>query len=590
MNLQPELEKAVIAEVAYSRAFALEQVQRPVAELRKEGLCLEPAKINAISDTLHGTIVAFQTSFVINTSWFRKGAKIRMKNGDKTTDGQIYELDAYQLTAFFPEDVELSLGDSVRIDFIPDDRTLRCLELGVQFLQTKPEIQELETLLLKPGSDHQPVEHPELNISQQRALAGILSEDRVTVIQGPPGTGKTHTLAVAIEALLKQGKRVLVSAPSNTAVDNLTRALIAKKIAPVRVGNEEKIHEAVLPFYLDELVEKSSYGRSIDVMQQQIRKLDQLANRHIRNYTAEAAQEKREARKELRELKRAVKSESKNVEQLILEKGQVVCGTPVGIFNTLSKTAHFDVLIIDEAGQCLSPLVWLIAVFANKLVLCGDPQQLPPTILASEAQKLGLEKSLPEASFHTHPPVLLSEQYRMADPISGLISELFYSNELINKSGRQPGELLLIDTAGYDAPEAEDEQSGSFSNPGEVELLKKIIAEQQFQPADTVIITPYNGQIALLKQTFKEWRISTIDAIQGQEETNILISLVRSNEQGTIGFLSDYRRTNVAISRAKQACYLIGDSATLGQDNFYNTLFQWIETRGNYRSAWEFAE
>lgn len=589
MKLQPNLEKAVAAEINYSRTFALEQAKRPIAELRKEGLAIEPAKVIELVRTLKGTLVSFQTSYAINTSYFKKGARLRFVSNDESQDGIIYELDANQLTAFFSDIENLELGDSIRLDFVPDDRTLRCLELGLQFLKEKHELAHLEKLLHEPTTEPKALPHPDLNESQALALGAILSDEKVVTIQGPPGTGKTHTLALAIELLVKQGKRVLICAPSNTAVDNLARKLIALDLDLVRVGNGEKVHEAIKPYYLDELCSSKNYGSSIVHMQQQLKKAEQVANRHIRNYTAEAANEKREARKELRELQRAIRTESQAVEQLILGKSKIIAGTPVGIFNTLTKNESFDVLLVDEAGQCLSPLVWLVAVFGKKLVLCGDPQQLPPTILSPEAQKLGLGVSLLEASYNVHAPILLREQYRMADPISSIISKEFYSGQLVNCSAYSTGQLCFIDTAGYDAMEEQDEISGSYSNPGELKIMEALIMEQKLSPLDTVLITPYNGQISLLESAFKGWHISTIDAIQGQEKKNVIISMVRSNESGNIGFLADYRRMNVAISRTQENCFLIGDSATLASDSFYNGLLQEIEIYGTYRSAWEFA-
>lgn len=589
MNLQVQLEKAVMAEISFSRSFATEQTKRPIAELRREGLAIEPAKVTDLVRTLKGSLVSFQTSYAINTSYFKKGSRLRCVTNDEIQDGIIYELDGQALTAFFSESENLELGDSVRLDFVPDDRTLRCMELGIQFLKEKVELQAFEKALLTETKNFDPKPHSDLNRSQQIALNAILSEENVVSIQGPPGTGKTHTLALAVKALIQQGKRVLICAPSNTAVDNLSRKLLSLNLNLVRVGNGEKVHDEVKPYYLDELCNSKTYGSSISHMQQQLKKVEQVANRHIRNYTAEAATEKREARKEMRELQRAIRNESQAVEQLILSKSAIVAGTPVGIFNTLVKNEHFDLVIVDEAGQCLSPLVWLVAVFAKRLVLCGDPMQLPPTILSPEAQKMGLGESLLAASFKTHRPILLTDQYRMADPISKLISNQFYEGKLINCSGQNSGQLTFIDTAGYDAPEEENEINGSYSNPGEVKLIAALLEEQQLTPRETVIITPYNGQIELLESQFKGWHISTIDAIQGQEKRNVVISLVRSNENGTIGFLSDYRRMNVAISRAQENCFLIGDSATLAGDKFYADLLQEIESIGMYRSAWEFS-
>ena len=274
----------------------------------------------------------------------------------------------------------------------------------------------------------------------------------------------------------------------------------------------------------------------------------------------------------------------------------------------LSQSAHFrleekterrgphekkfltDLVIIDEAGQCLEPLAWLAASFGKRLVLCGDPQQLPPTVFSQKAKQLGLEKSLLERAMQFFPSILLDTQYRMSPEIVSSINPFFYDNQLQTFHTDRSGELRFVDMAGFGDGEQEDESSGSIFNSDEAATVKRITEVLSIPPVNTIILSPYNAQLGLLKIALPGFRISTIDSVQGQEEDTIIISLTRSNFDQSIGFLKDYRRTNVAISRARTQCVIIGDSATLGNDPFYKQLLDFIEANGIYQSAWEYVD
>lgn len=590
-SIHPHLEQAVKEEIAYARFLAAENLKASPVELRKQGLSLFPCEVKEIRSGMDGDFYQLETSFVINNTFFRRGATVLFYVENKSYKARIAELDAYSLLVFCKEEIEGNTRENpVRVDFTPDDRTLECMQLGLRFLTEQKHLQEFETDFQREKEVHT-FPHPLLNVSQQQAVGALLSSDLTTVIQGPPGTGKTHTLALAIEELVKRGKKILVTAPSNTAVDNLCQKLItaATPISLLRVGNNEKVSAAVLPYTIDAYLDSgkaAQYGQSL---KKQIRKVEQIANRHIRNYTKEAGDEKRAARKELRELQKELRKLAHDSEQQLIEASSVIAGTPVGLFNELSKNHSFDVVIMDEAGQALAPLTWLVASFGKKLVLCGDPQQLPPVVLSSKALQSGLNKSLLETVSELQKPILLNEQYRMSPEIVSVINPYFYQGQLQTASGIPPGQIQFIDMAGFGDGETENETTGSFENRDELNIVRKVLETESLDPKRTVILAPYSAQIALLqKELGSEWNVSTIDAIQGQEEEHIVISFTRSNPDGIIGFLSDYRRTNVAISRAKRACYLIGDSATLGNDPFYSELLHEIEQNGVYRSAWEF--
>lgn len=586
--MNSHLEKAIAAEIAYSKQQFDEQQQRSPQELRKEGLVLFPLQFAHFVENNQATILQFTCSFVINDTYFKRGSLVKLKAGSTCYNCRILDLEAQTITISSETEIEENLYEvELQLEHIPDDRTLKCMSLGLKLSQTLPHLLAFETDFKHEKAVYSFTDEA-LNPSQQKAVGSILSDERTVVIQGPPGTGKTHTLSLAIAALVKKGKRVIIAAPSNTAVDQLARKVIAQGCQLIRLGNDEKISADLQDYTIDGYLEKGGSSKSIQQLKKQLQQAENTANRHVRNFTKEAAEERRNARKEVREIKQLMRKIAKDTVTHLIETSQVIASTPVGLFNHLSKDFSADVVILDEAGQALEPLAWLVASFGKRLILCGDPQQLPPTVLAPEAVKLGLNISLLERVAKLQSPILLNEQYRMGTNIVASINPYFYQNQLTSASHLPAGKILFVDMAGYGEGELQDEQSGSFSNPSEVEVIQKLIEKEQISEKETVILAPYSAQIKAITDALgKQWKVATVDAIQGQEAATIIISLTRSNEEGTIGFLADYRRTNVAISRAQTSCILIGDSATIGSDKFYAQLLEQLEQTGNYISAWE---
>jgi superfamily I DNA and/or RNA helicase len=247
---------------------------------------------------------------------------------------------------------------------------------------------------------------------------------------------------------------------------------------------------------------------------------------------------------------------------------------------------------MDEAGQCIEPLAWCIFPLAQKYVLAGDHLQLPPTVLSNEAARQGLNQSILERSIRQVSNVfLLNTQYRMREAIAGFSSNYFYEGLLQTAAhlSNTGAHISFIDTAGSGFNEEQGSNGMSLQNEGELRIAQKLIEIAALDPLKTAFISPYAGQVAAAKDALpKEMRISTIDSFQGQEKEIIILSLVRSNDEGEIGFLKDYRRMNVAITRAKEQLFVIGDSATIGGDTFYNSFLTYIEKSGDYRTVWEF--
>lgn len=582
------LKKAVQAEKQYQKWLDATLAQKSVQELRKEGLVLFPVVYNTLQNSLSGTSVTFTTSYSIPDHFFRRGATVSVQSEDQEWHGRIVEMSDRSITIYSAENPELDwYSTDLKINKISDDRTLQCMSIGLRICEEQGLWKNISDIQ-DPASIQTTFADNKFNDSQQRAITAITSNAKIVAIQGPPGTGKTTTLVAGIQALVKSGKKIILSAPSNAAVDHIVRKLMQAEIPVIRVGNDEKIAADVQAVWLENLVESGTASKSIQQYKKQLQQAISIAYRNMRNYDAEARELKRTARKEIRELSQLIRKTAQDQMIHLLEQTAVIAGTPVALFNELPKNWKSDVAIVDEAAQALEPLTWLVASFGERLVLCGDPQQLPATVLSPEAQQLGLNKSLLEQVQETKPLIRLTTQYRMDLAIQDLINEHFYQQELIAYDGASNGEVAFIDMAGFGDGEMQDEDSGSFYNEAEIDVIEKLLENENLEPTNCFILSPYSAQVKRLQERLgKLWHISTVDSIQGQETNTVIISCTRSNESQAIGFLADLRRMNVAISRAKQHVMLIGDSATIGAHPFYSQLLEKIETSYQYRSVWE---
>jgi ATP-dependent RNA/DNA helicase IGHMBP2 len=302
---------------------------------------------------------------------------------------------------------------------------------------------------------------------------------------------------------------------------------------------------------------------------------------------------------ELKSIRSDIRNIQRSIAKDIIAEATVIAGTFYGIQRIADSINQFDYVIVDEAGQAIEPAIWSVAHFGKQLVLAGDDLQLPPTVKSREAQKMGLDKSLLQIAAEINfPKILLNVQYRMHHSIMGFSNEQFYEGQLIAHSSVKNEKLPhalhepieYIDTAGCSYEEDKDNESGGISNPGEVKVIQNILKEFDSEKHTIGIITPYRAQLNEIISTISNEKVNsnTIDSFQGQEQDIIIISLVRSNEKADIGFLKDYRRMNVAMTRAKMKLVVIGDSATIGQDKFYAAFLDYVEVHGSYRTAWEF--
>ena len=457
--------------------------------------------------------------------------------------------------------------------------------------------------------------NPRLNSTQQAAVNKIIQANELAVVHGPPGTGKTTTLVQAIKTLIKQGdKKILVVAPSNTAVDLLSDRLSEEGLNVLRVGNPARVSERLMALTLDSKMAAHSTTKDIKRLKKQASEFKDMAHKYKRSF----GRAEREQRKALFDEAYKIMKDVDKMQQYIIDdvvaKAQIITATPVGSNHYTVRDLKYTTVVIDEAGQALEPACWIPILKGKNLILAGDHCQLPPTIKSEEAAKKGLKITLLEKCIQMHPEavVLLEEQYRMNETIMGYSSKVFYDDKLrahksVAKHLLHDGATALefVDTAGCGFEEKNEQTS--ISNPEEAALLFKHLTQlvadlgthyTKDNFPTIAVISPYREQIYVLKEQLlhspelqvygNKIAVNTIDSFQGQERDIVYISMTRSNSNGIIGFLSDIRRMNVAMTRARKKLVIVGDSATLSRLPFYADFIAYAESHDAYKSAWEY--
>lgn len=574
------------------------------AERIKEGITLYPIEyINERFGTFDDLILDFKINPLQDVYQFSSNGRIELfsSNQSEKLEGIILQSKGETLSIILneQESPDWIKDGKLGLNALPDTRTID-IQLKTLERILSEKLQIVHQFYHPPKEETyatEPLTFEEMNPSQNEAISHILSANPFHIIHGPPGTGKTRTLVKAIIEASKLGKKVLVAAPSNAAVDHITRSLATHTDSIVRVGNSFKIAPDILPITLKHQIQSDSYMDVVKRLKKQMETVRKKAYAYKRNFDKEAYAERKALRIELRELRKDIRKIECDLSTTYIERAQIVTGTFTALNDKQLNRMEFDLICIDEAGQALEPAIWSIGHFAPHLVLAGDPLQLPPTLFTPESEKLGLGISLIEKGIELGiPTTLLNIQYRMNDSIMQFSNAAFYNLQLQSAPENAiqilPSDgwkaIEFIDTAGCGYDEINNEEGG-IANPGELELIQKRLAEIADQNFSIGIISPYRKQVNDLREIFEaSIYIQTIDSFQGQERDIILVSLVRSNTANQIGFLSDYRRMNVALTRAKRKLIVIGDSATLGHDRFYQDFLDYVEKEGSYRSGWEF--
>lgn len=452
-------------------------------------------------------------------------------------------------------------------------------------------------------------EAPGLNAAQQAAVELCLSARDAALIHGPPGTGKTTTVVEFVRQAVARGAKVLACAPSNLAVDNVFERLLALEMNAVRLGHPARVLPELRTHTLDVLVDEHHDVRVARKLVKDAWNLFRKAGRYTRAKPAPGAKQ------QMREQARELLADARRLESLalrqILDSADVLCSTLTALDDELLSGRRFDVVVIDEACQCTEPACWIAVALADKLVLAGDHCQLPPTVISSEAAAQGFGVSLFERLMNADANEWsrrLDEQYRMHQAIMGFSSAEFYDGGLLAATAVAehrlcdlPGvaalpltetPLELIDTAGSSCDEELEPDGESRLNRGEARLVQRKVMElleSGVPAAGIAVITPYAAQARLLRSALSGTgvEVDSVDGFQGREKEAVVISLVRSNPEGEIGFLTDTRRMNVALTRARRKLLIVGDSATLAAHPFYERLLAYVERHGSYRTIWE---
>ncbi|KAJ8048856.1 DNA-binding protein SMUBP-2 [Holothuria leucospilota] len=454
-----------------------------------------------------------------------------------------------------------------------------------------------------------------LDESQREAVVFALQQREIVVIHGPPGTGKTTTVVEVILQAVKQGQKVVACAPSNVAVDNLVERLASSKgIQVVRIGHPARLLPQIQKFSLDAQLAASDAGR---LLQDVRREIDETLGRASKSKQKE---ERRSTWNELKYLRKELKEREQQALKMVLTQADVVLATNTSIADDgpahLLPEDHFDLVVIDECAQAVEASCWIPLRLARRCIVAGDHKQLPPTIISVKAGEEGLAVSLMERviSLHGKKVVkMLSTQYRMHSDIMLWSSGAMYDNQLKADTsvsshllrdlpGVEDNEItslpmLLIDTLGCDYLELELEDEASKGNEGEANLVvvhvEKLCASG-VRPEDLAVITPYNLQVELLRHRllakFPDLEIKSVDGFQGREKEAVVMSLVRSNSEGEVGFLSEDRRMNVAVTRARRHFCLICDSQTVSHHQFLKDLVSYINNHGEVHSAFQYSQ
>ena len=604
----PQIQKLIkcidLEEAEQVQRFRLDQ-QHSLRALKSEGLALHPIKVTRKTfGYADYPEISFRLPFPAETQLFRDGAAIEcFITGEEPVKGILMSMEGKtgEFRLFAPDYPDWIEEDNVGIKLAPDTRTSSIMKKALEQLENNktlyPLFEQLHAKIpSKKSKKNEPLNIPfrnkELNQSQQEAVNAIMQNEEMTIVHGPPGTGKTTTLVEAIFQLVKRGEKVLVSAPSNTAVDNISKGLIRLNISLLRVGNTSKVDQAIFAHTPEGRLTNSKELKEIKNLKKRAEEFRRMALKYKRSFGKSEREQRNLLFKEVKNIRAEIKKLQVYNEEKLFSEASVIAGTPIGLYDAGLQKLTFQTLVIDEAGQCIEPLAWCIFPMAEKIVLAGDHWQLPPTVLSQQAARLGLNESILEVAIPAVSDLyLLNTQYRMRESIAGFSSHYFYEKLLLTASHLKDTGLHLsfIDTAGSGFQEIKGADGTSLQNAGELDLAEKIMESFSLDPAKTAFISPYAGQAAAAKEKLPlSMRVSTIDSFQGQEMENVIVSLVRSNDNGEIGFLKDYRRMNVAITRAKEQLFVIGDSATIANDAFYNEFLSYIEKNGGYKTVWEF--
>jgi len=606
--------------------LALDKAQLPLAELAARGLVLLDVEAQDFSVGLGGR-------HLVTFSLERKGPlPTRLSPGDLVSvsprkaevedapHGTVSRATKTSVEVAFERPPPEWMGEGrLRVDLVANDVTF---ERARGVLTTwrgydQGQKRDRREVLLgnqPPRFDKPPAFEPSrpLNPEQADAVALALSARDVALVHGPPGTGKSTVLAELAVQFVRRGKRLVCTAASNAAVDHLLELCLDAGLEAVRVGHPARVMPRLQQHTLDLLVEEHDDRKlARELFEDAFELLGYARKQRSRGRSRERFANAREAQAEARKLLDEARVLERRAVASVLGRAPVVCATCAMLDAGVLRGEAFDVALLDEATQAVEPIALAAFLKAPTVVLAGDPQQLAPTVLSQEASARGLSTSLFVrllADYGDAVKRMLKEQYRMHEGIMKFPSARMYGGQLRahpSVAARTLAEVLspgavvdappvlFLDTAGKGFDESKVPGTESLRNEGEADLVvaraRELLAAG-LSPSELAVITPYRAQASLIRERLADApdvEVDTVDAFQGREKDAVLVSLVRSNPEQSVGFLEDLRRMNVAITRPRRHLFVVGDSATLSGHEFYAAFQDEAQAAGGYRSAWE---
>ncbi|XP_053304498.1 DNA-binding protein SMUBP-2 [Spea bombifrons] len=622
------------AEIEQSRAW---QGSVSLKELQRKGVCLLKLQVASQRTGLYGRLLVtftprkFDSEAVLPSNSFSSGDIVGLYDSNSPTEplatGIVAGVTQKTINVAFDDSSNdtLILGTecTYRLLKLANDVTYKRIKRALTTLgqyHSGPAFDLINVLFCssEPSSFVQPraleFYNPSLDDSQKEAIAFALGQREVAIVHGPPGTGKTTTVVEIILQAVKQGLKVLCCAPSNVAVDNLVERLAVYKEKILRLGHPARLLESLQHHSLDAVLARSDNAQIVADIRKDI---DQT---FAKMKKLQRKDEKSNFKTEIKALRKELKSREEAAMIETLKKANVILATNTGSSLDgplkLLPDNYFDLVVIDECAQALEASCWISLLQTKKCILAGDHKQLPPTIISHKAAADGLSLSLMErliAKYGDAVVRMLTVQYRMNQSIMRWASSEMYGGRLTAHSSVAhhllkdlPGvslteetsiPLLLIDTAHCGLFEIDVEDEQSKGNPGEVRLVDlhiQALTAAGVKPRDIAVIAPYNLQVDMLRQCLRQrypdLEIKSVDGFQGREKEAVVLSLVRSNAKGEVGFLAEDRRLNVAITRARRHVAVICDTHTVSSHKFLKGMVDYFNKHGEVRTAFEYLE
>ncbi|NXL65769.1 SMBP2 protein, partial [Chordeiles acutipennis] len=606
-------------------------------ELQRRGICLLKLQAASQRTGLYGRLlVTFQprkhdSDAELPYNSFGPGDIVGLYDsagqGDPLSTGIVTRVTSKAVTVAFEEsrDGMLSLDreSSYRLLKLANDVTYNRLKRALNALKQYhggPASDLIDVLFFSSDpsafSETKPLKlyNTSLDASQREAVSFSLAQRELAIVHGPPGTGKTTTLVEIILQAVEQGLKVLCCAPSNVAVDNLVERLAGYKARILRLGHPARLLEPIQQHSLDAVLARGDNAQIVADIRKDI---DQA---FAKTKKAQDKGERSHFLSEIKALRKELKEREETAMAAALTHASVVLATNTGASSDgplkLLPDNHFDLVVIDECAQALEASCWIPLLKAPKCILAGDHKQLPPTIVSHKAAAQGLALSLMERLIERYGErivKMLTVQYRMHQAIMQWASSEMYSGRLtahpsvaqhllkdlpgVTSTEETTIPLLLIDTAGCGLFELELEDEQSKGNPGEVQLAGlhiQALVEAGVKAQDIAVVAPYNLQVDMLREhlchRYPELEIKSVDGFQGREKEAVILSFVRSNRKGEVGFLAEERRINVAVTRARRHVAVICDTRTVSSQAFLRRLVDHFSQHGELRTAFEYLD